>query len=174
MLCDLSRRISSADRATWATLSARFGRSNEAKTSSLEESQAALERNLKTRVAVSQNLESRLILLLVPASVQVCSPNQLSYFPKHISLDDPERFDLDQPQRRMIESASKVGVNYLDLRLAFDSPPDLCPYHPKNLHWTQHGHLVVAEFLAALFTTAMGFDSQPPAIGIHTTLNESK
>ena len=64
-----------------------------------EASQPALEQRLTTMRRVADQLGSRLILLLVPASVQVCSPEQLRYFPKHIDLSDSTRFNLDQPQR---------------------------------------------------------------------------
>ena len=93
---------------------------------------------------------------LVPASVQVCSPHQLRYFPRHIVLSDTSRFDLDQPQRQMAESASKAGVKCLDLRQAFFQDPHFCPFHPDNLHWTAEGHIQVANFLATRLTIEEG------------------
>jgi len=126
----------------------------------LDESQAVLEERLATMKTVADRVGSRLVLLLVPASVQVCSPDQLRYFPRHIVLGDATRFDLDQPQRRMAGSAVRLGIELYDLRAVFNLTPDQCFYHPNNLHWTEKGHQVVAEFVASRFAASIG-DGNP-------------
>ena len=114
-----------------------------------DESQPLLEEHLTTMRTVAGQLGSRLVLLLVPASVQVCSPEQLRYFPKHLELSDSTRFDIGQPQDRMSGSAVRLGVEHYDLRDVFNLTPDQCLYHPNNMHWTEEGHQVVAEFVAS-------------------------
>ncbi len=113
-----------------------------------EESRPALEEHLTTLRTVADRMGSRLILLLVPASIQVCSPKQLRYFPKPLELSDSTRFNLDQPQHWLAGSAVRLGIEHYDLRDEFNLTPDQCFYHPNNMHWTEEGHQVVAEFIA--------------------------
>jgi hypothetical protein len=122
-----------------------------------EAAQPALEERLAMIRTVADRSGSRLILVLVPASVQVCSPERLEYFPRHIELSDATRFDLNQPQDRMVESAVRLGIEHYDLRPALTLTADQCLYHPKNMHWTEQGHQAVAEFLAGrLADTSIG------------------
>ena len=114
----------------------------------LDESQDALEECLTTMKAGAETSESSLLLLLVPASVQVCSPHHREYLPNHFIWGESEKFDPDQPQRRMAESATQIGIEYVDLRIAFDHDPDPCPFQPSNLHWTANGHRQMADFIA--------------------------
>jgi hypothetical protein len=84
---------------------------------------------------------------MVPSSVQVCSPDELSYYPDHIDLNDSARFDVDQPQRIMSEIAGSLSLPMYDLRDALSSS-DHCLYQPRNMHWIEDGHRVVASYLA--------------------------
>ena len=124
-----------------------------------DKSHAALEGRLATTKSVAGEIGSRLVLMLVPASIQVCSPRHLMYLSKEFSLDDSNRFDLDQPQQRMAESAAKIGIEHVDLRMVFDQDPDPCPYHPDNLHWTVVGHRQVAEFIADWVMVSIGSET---------------
>ncbi len=121
-----------------------------------DESQTALEERLVTIQSAADQLGSRLVLLSVPASIQVCSPEQLRYFPKYVDLSDSSRFDLDQPQREIAESATRLDIEHHDLRTAFNRTPDQCSYHPNNLHWTVEGHRTVSEFVRARLKDGMG------------------
>ena len=125
-----------------------------------EKSQSLLEERLSAMRTVSERIGSEFVLLFIPASVQVCSPSQLSYFPNNISLDDAARFDMNQPQQRLAESAARVGVEHVDLRVVFDQSPGDCQYHPDNLHWTAGGHQAIARFIARYVSTSMGKEIQ--------------
>ncbi len=129
----------------------------------LDESQDALEECLATIKASAETSGSSTLLLLVPASVQVCSPHHLEYLPDNFIWGDSKELNAEQPQIRMAESATKIGSRYADLRLAFDLDPDPCPYQPSNLHWTANGHRQIAAFLAdQLLKQARGEVADPP------------
>jgi hypothetical protein len=89
--------------------------------------------------------EARILMLLVPASVQVCDAEDLEYYPDNVDLAD---FDLDQPQRLALEIAGAAGWEAIDLRPILQSLSE-CPYQPGNMHWTGAGHEAVAETVAA-------------------------
>jgi len=88
---------------------------------------------------------TRIMMLLVPASIQVCEPQDLDYFPSNVDLAD---FDLDQPQRLAMEIAAATDIEVMDLRALLRGLPD-CPYQPGNMHWTEAGHEAVAAAVAA-------------------------
>ena len=88
--------------------------------------------------------EARIVMLLVPASIQVCDAADLDYYPDNVTLDD---FDLDQPQRLAWEVAAAVGFEAVDLRPLLQAMPE-CPYQRGNMHWTAAGHEAVAEAVA--------------------------
>jgi peptidoglycan/LPS O-acetylase OafA/YrhL len=116
------------------------------------EAKAAVERALLDIMLVAEANGSRLIALLVPAGVQVCTPEQLRYFPKHVDLADANRFDMERPQRLLGEVTSMLGIETHDLRDVLRAAPSGCPYQPRNLHWLPTGHQAVAAFVANLLT----------------------
>lgn len=116
------------------------------------EAKAAVERALLEIMLLAQAGNSRLIALLVPAGVQVCAPEQLPYFPKHVDLADASRFDMERPQRLLGEVTSMLGIETHDLRDVLRAAPSGCPYQPRNLHWLPSGHEAVAAFVAGLLT----------------------
>jgi peptidoglycan/LPS O-acetylase OafA/YrhL len=86
-------------------------------------------------------------LVMVPASVQVCRPDDLPYYPGNVDLADGNRFDPDLPQRMTREITEPLGFAFVDLRPLLRSLAP-CPYQPHNMHWTVAGHQAVARFLA--------------------------
>jgi Predicted acyltransferases len=102
---------------------------------------------------IAADNDSRLIALLVPAGIQVCRPEQLPYFPRHVDLSDANRFDLQRPQRILSEITGSLGIETHDLRPVLEGVPGGCPYQPHNLHWLATGHAEVARFVAALIAT---------------------
>ncbi|MGA2531533.1 MAG: acyltransferase family protein [Candidatus Aminicenantales bacterium] len=98
--------------------------------------------------AVADRIGAKVLIAMIPASVQVCGPAQLAYYPKPVDLTDSERFDMEQPQRMTRGIASSLGIAYHDLRAVLKSVAGGCAYHPKNMHWTVDGHKAVAEDLA--------------------------
>lgn len=114
------------------------------------EAKAAVERALLDIMLLAQAYDSRLMALLVPAGVQVCAPEQLAYFPKHVDLADASRFDMERPQRLLGEVTSMLGIETHDLRDVLRAVPGGCPYQPRNLHWLPSGHAAAAAFVADL------------------------
>ena len=108
--------------------------------------QLTLER-LQQIHAVAVRNGAEVILVFVPAPVQVCGPEQLAYYPRSVDLNDATRFDLDLPQRLMADIAQVAGLPLYDLRDMLSSGSE-CYYQPHNIHWTINGHQVVAHYLA--------------------------
>ena len=103
--------------------------------------------------AAADQVGAQVAILMVPAPVQVCGPEQLAYYPKHVDLADSARFDLDLPQRMTKEIANSLSFGYYDLRPALRTLPTGCPYQPNNMHWTAAGHQAVADYLAGALET---------------------
>ena len=90
-----------------------------------------------------------LLLLLVPANVQVCASADLDVYPRNVNLKDGERFDLERPQRVLAETATALGIAAVDLRPVL-TQAGRCLYHPRNMHWLPEAHERVADFVADL------------------------
>ncbi|MFO1156064.1 MAG: GDSL-type esterase/lipase family protein [Rhodospirillales bacterium] len=89
----------------------------------------------------------RLILLLVPANIQVCRTDEVYGASSRLDLGSG-RLDLEQPQRVFAAEADTLGIEAIDLRPALRGAP--CPYQRNNMHWTASGHQRVAAFVARL------------------------
>ncbi len=98
--------------------------------------------------ATADDIGARVVLVLIPAPVQVCQPDDLAYFPQHVDLSDAECFDLERPQRITREIAESWGITCYDLRPVLRAVTEGCPYQRHNMHWTAIGHQAVAEDLA--------------------------
>jgi peptidoglycan/LPS O-acetylase OafA/YrhL len=94
----------------------------------------------------ARRIQARVLIVLVPAPVQVCGPRDLAYYPGGTDLSDTTRFDLDLPQRTTRAIADSLGLACLDLRPALRAASR--PYQPHNIHWTAAGHRAVAAWLA--------------------------
>ena len=99
----------------------------------------------------------RLLLLLVPANVQMCGPADLDVYPRNVDLADKRRYDLERPQRVLSEIASALGIEAVDLRPVL-AEAGRCLYQPRNMHWLPEAHHRVAAFVADLLASAT-----PPA-----------
>jgi hypothetical protein len=106
---------------------------------------------------------AEVVLILIPASVQVCDPRDLPYFPRAVDLGDRARFNLDCPQTVAGQIAQDLGIVSLDLREPLRALRE-CPYHPWNMHWLPEGHRAVATFVADALIWD-GTIRQPSAIG---------
>lgn len=104
-------------------------------------------RRLAEIESTAASIGAEVIVILIPASIQVCDPRDLSYFPRVVDLGDHERFDLDRPQASAREIAEDLNIVTLDLRGPLSALEE-CPYQPWNMHWLPEGHRVVASFLA--------------------------
>lgn len=91
---------------------------------------------------------ARLLLVLVPAPVQVCGPADLKYYPPNVNIMDSLKFDFYQPQRIMKGIAYQEKIPYIDLLPVLKNAPAGCPYQPWNMHWTEEGHDLVGKYVA--------------------------
>jgi peptidoglycan/LPS O-acetylase OafA/YrhL len=87
------------------------------------------------------------LVVFVPASIQVCQPQDLAYYPRHVAFEDASLYNAELPQNLIAQVGSETGIPVWDLRSAF-SAADACPYQPQNMHWTVYGHELVAEYVA--------------------------
>jgi lysophospholipase L1-like esterase len=111
-----------------------------------EAGRARVADHLRAIHVIAKGIGARLIIVLAPAPAQVCTPEELAYFPRAVTFPDDARFDLELPQRVTAEVADEIGVPFHDLRPALQPAPG-CPYFSHNLHWTAAGHRLVADDL---------------------------
>lgn len=95
----------------------------------------------------ASKFNASLLVIVVPASVQVCRPEDLEYYPRNVDFSNPAWYDPEFPQRLFFEISQTLELSMLDLRAAFSQDLSECPYQVNNLHWTEYGHQKVAEFL---------------------------
>lgn len=112
--------------------------------------------HLSRVVAVGERIGAEVLLIMIPASVQVCGADHLRYYPRYVDLADTEQFDVDLPQRTTRELAGSLGVEALDLRPVLTSSEGGCVYQPNNMHWTEAGHHAVADFLSEVLAARGG------------------
>lgn len=105
--------------------------------------------DLKKIQSIAAQMDIQVVVVMAPSSVQVCKAKDLAYYPRHIDLNDADRFDVDQPQRIMSEITGSLDLPMYDLRSALSSF-GRCLYQPHNMHWQVEGHKVVAAYLADL------------------------
>lgn len=103
---------------------------------------------------VADQIHSSLIVFMAPSSIQVCLPEQLIYYPKYVDFNDPAHFDKDLPQRKMKDIADSLDIKFYDLRDVLKSKGK-CYYQPRNMHWTNEGHEVTADYLADIVAESL-------------------
>lgn len=102
--------------------------------------------------AIAKRTGSKLVVAFVPTPVEVCAPSALRYYPRGLDLDDATRYDRDATERRAREIAAAADVDLWDLRPMLRSLA-VCPYMPRNLHFTVAGNAAVANYLAGRLAT---------------------
>lgn len=101
--------------------------------------------------STAQEVGSSLLVVLVPASVQVCDPDDLAYLTRGVDPANSDQYDMDQPQEIAIDMLEELDIPYFDLRPALRNAPE-CPYFRRNMHWTELGHEIVADAVARELT----------------------
>lgn len=114
----------------------------------INESASLISTEFATIAKVAEELEATVVLVLVPASVQVCDDDALGYVNWPLDRKNEERWDWEQPQTVARELAEEFGFVVLDLRKPLQKL-DRCPYQKWNMHWTEAGHRAVAEIVAS-------------------------
>ncbi len=109
---------------------------------------------LQSMRSVAAELDAKVVIVSIPASTQVCTADQLLYFPKGVKISDATRFDVDLPQRMTRELAERFEFPIFDLREAFSGGQSECPYQPRNMHWTVQGHRTAAKYLTENLLTS--------------------
>jgi hypothetical protein len=116
-----------------------------------QEGQTPLSNRMAAIQKVADRIGAKVIVPMVPSSLQVCKPGDLPYYPAKGPLEkllaDKDRYDINLPQNLIQAAAKTSGVGYYDLRPVLKSLPN-CPYHPANMHWLPMGHEAVANFMA--------------------------
>lgn len=87
------------------------------------------------------------LLVLIPTEIQV-APEVRQQVLQRLAVD-PERFDIDLPQRRLREFAARHDLALIDLlpslRAAHDPAAPL--YMPNNTHWNERGNALAGRLL---------------------------
>jgi peptidoglycan/LPS O-acetylase OafA/YrhL len=120
----------------------------------LEEGRRIAGSRLREIAAAGRAVGARLVILMVPAPGQVCTPQELAYWPRGVDLSDTGRFDPERPQRWAAGLAASVGAEYHDLRDVLRN--GVCPYQARNMHWTADGHRRVADAVATWLVPSTG------------------
>ena len=100
--------------------------------------------------AISSSVGARLIVLQVPAPVQVCPQDAVDYTPSRANLSNTQQFDQEQLPTLVRRTCAAAGVQCVDLRPAFDATVRRAACQSNNLHWTIEGHAAVARWLQQL------------------------
>ncbi len=103
-----------------------------------------LRKRLQDIQQVAQSIGAKVIVPMVPSAIQVCTPQQLPYYPKHLNLAD---FDFELPQRTSQAIAQDLKLPFLDLIPTLKAS-STCVYQPYNKHWLPSGHEAVAQQMA--------------------------
>ncbi len=99
-------------------------------------------------------LGARTVLVFVPAPSQVCGPRNLAYYPEHVPLDDPSRYDVNLPNRRVRHMAAAAALPLWDLTPALQKRLG-CPYGPYDTYLRPDGQRTIAEVLAPRLLSAI-------------------
>ncbi len=95
----------------------------------------------------AQAVGAQTILVFVPAPAQVCSPDDLSGFPRQVVLTNGLRYDLDLPNRRARKIAAEARLDLWDLSsdLRAKFP---CPYVASAPYLRPEAEREIAALLA--------------------------
>ncbi len=111
------------------------------------EASAIVHQSLQEIASSAEQVGAEVVIFMVPASVQVCSSDDLPYYPRDVDLSDTSSYDINNPQRVMAEIAASLNIPFYDLREPLTTS-DACPYQPRNMHWVKEGHELVSQYIA--------------------------
>lgn len=114
----------------------------------MQESSVQVERHLLSIKLTAKKIGAKLLVVMIPASIQVNDSGALKYYPRNINISDTNRFDMNQPQRLTMSICAKLDIDFIDLRPPLQAVSGQAPYQKRNMHWTELGHRIVAEYLS--------------------------
>jgi peptidoglycan/LPS O-acetylase OafA/YrhL len=123
----------------------------------------ALESYYRTLASVARSARARLMVLYVPAAVEVQAPSTLDYFPWTEIPNDASRYDLEQAWRFFSEAAGAAHVSAYSLKPALRAKATPA-YFSASWHWTEAGHRAAAQ---ALIDVLVEEDIVPRKCGAH-------
>jgi hypothetical protein len=98
------------------------------------------------------------VLVLIPSHLQVYDGVLDRVLTKHQL--DPESYDRDYPNRRLVEYCRKVNLHVIDLLPALTEAAangnDV--YYRRNPHWNRKGHMLAAQIIASDLSKPAGPD----------------
>jgi peptidoglycan/LPS O-acetylase OafA/YrhL len=87
------------------------------------------------------------IVLFAPGQLEISKPDDIDYYPYHISLGDTTRYDLNLPGNILKKLAYNADIKYLNPSIALKSNNMQPVYFRESWHWNPEGHKVIADFL---------------------------
>lgn len=112
----------------------------------------AVRRQLERVGAAADAVGARVIVVSIPAPLQICEVAELPVLPADFDL---EGLDLEAPQRNLAGVVEGLGWPVLDLRTPLRDAEG-CPFQPANLHFTDPSHAVVATWIGAHWPPSTG------------------
>lgn len=120
------------------------------------DAESAMEADYAGMAKVSKASNASFAVMMVPASIQVCSKSDLGYSFKGTNVADSSIYDLSAPQANAMNALRAAGVtNIVDLTAALHAAP-ACPYQSHNMHWTVEGHTIAASTMAQNVVAQVG------------------
>lgn len=115
-------------------------------------------KHLKNIKQLEDDYATRVIAVLIPSSIQSADLSELQYLPKDVDYSDTATYDMNLPQRLLMDMCDSLSIPYLDCRELFKKISGKGVYQPRNMHWTEYGHQITAEWLADKLFISQGLD----------------
>lgn len=117
---------------------------------------------LKQIKDIGDEYNAAIYAILVPSSIQSADLSELCYLPKNHDYSDMSTFDIDQPQRILGNICDSLAIPYFDLRIPFSLHEGKGIYQPRNMHWTENGHRIVADWIKDMLEQDLDYIHSSP------------
>ena len=102
---------------------------------------------LKVRL-LCENKNCRPFILYAPGQMEISSPDMISYYPRHLPLNDTLKFDFQLPVKIYKKLCVETHLPFFDPTAALKANSVQPVYFTGSWHWNEEGHKVIAGFLA--------------------------
>ena len=99
---------------------------------------------------IGEENEVTLLLMYVPAQIEVSKIKYISYFPKNVNLNVETNYNTQLPLNQTINICNETGIELINLKPFLKNYANQPVYFPDSWHWNQNGHKAVAEELHKL------------------------